>query len=271
MEQKEKDSLSLKETAGIIKMLLGKDGCPWDKKQTPESITRYILEESYELLDAIQKNDNENVCEEIGDVLFLIMFLIELKGKSGKFQFHDIISKNSDKMVGRHPHVFINNNDSQTDLNVSNPDEALKQWNSIKRKEKGDCREKSVLDSVPLSMPPLMRAYQVSERTADLGFDWDNMDGVIEKVEEEWEEFKTAVKEGNKKEISLEFGDILFTMTNVARFAGIHPETSLAESIAKFERRYRYMEENLVQDNKTLESISRKEIDKRWDEAKRNS
>jgi len=268
LEQKEKDILSLTRIHSIIQILLGKDGCPWDKKQTPETITRYILEESYELLDAVKNNDDANICEEVGDVLFLILFLVELMMSSGKFSFDDVIHKNTEKMISRHPHVFDQKSSHKKHMDIRNHDDVLKQWNLIKEKEKKNKKPASVLDSVPTSMTPLMRAYQVSERTANLGFDWDNMEGVLEKVEEEWNEFKEALVTGNKKDISLEFGDILFTLTNVARFAGIHPETALAGSVAKFEHRYRYMEKKLQKDNKKLDSIAREEIDLRWDEAK---
>lgn len=250
----------------LIQKLRGENGCAWDKKQTPDSISNYLIEEVYELLEAIEAGDVDEIRNELGDVLFQVLFLAELYREKGAFEIEDVIAENARKMIARHPHVF----EKETDLSVS---DIRKQWDTIKSKEK-EASEKSaasVIDSVPRKLPPLMRAYNVSDRTARAGFDWDDMEGVMEKAEEEWFEFKDALKKNSQRDMSLEFGDILFTLTNVARFAKIHPDTALRDSIRKFEKRYRYMENILNEKGQTLDGISREKIDKLWDLAKEKS
>lgn len=251
----------MQEIIELIRTLRGENGCAWDKKQTPHTITRYLAEEMYELIEAIEDDDTEDLQGEMGDVLFQVLFLCELYREKGRFTIQDVIKKNVRKMVSRHPHVF-------GDAQALTETEIKKQWDVIKSEEKEREKIESVIDSVPKTMPPLLRAYQVSDRTARAGFDWDDLEGVMEKAEEEWFEFKRALKEGKKEDISLEFGDILFTMTNVARFAKIHPDTSLLASIQKFEKRYRYMEKMLNDTGRKLDEISREEIDRLWDLAK---
>jgi len=200
----------------------------------------YLIEEMYELVEAIIRKDSNHVCEELGDVFFHILFITAIYKEKGIFDLEEVIGQVVEKMLRRHPHVFGN-------TRVENVEEVRKQWHHIKQTEKNDEPSTSVLSSVPKNLPALMRAYQVSERAARTGFDWDDINGVIAKTEEEWKEFKNEVysdseKETNLQKISLEFGDVLFTLMNVARFAGIHPETALAESTNKFEKRFKFME-----------------------------
>ncbi|MCP4373738.1 MAG: nucleoside triphosphate pyrophosphohydrolase [Deltaproteobacteria bacterium] len=251
---------SLEELIRLIKTLRGENGCPWDKEQTPETLAVYLVEEVYELLDAIESGNPQQVCEELGDVLFQIFFMAELYNKMKHFDIYDTARKNTEKMIRRHPHVFGN-------IETGNTDEIRKRWHKIKMREKNKTTETSVLDSVPVKLPALMRAYRISERAAATGFDWDNMSSVMEKVEEELSEFKFAFL-NKKDEVSMEFGDILFTLVNVARFARIHPETSLTGAIRKFEKRFRYMEKELSKKQKKIENLTPDEVKLLWEEAK---
>jgi len=251
----------LEDLIRLIETLRGENGCPWDKEQTPETLAVYLVEEVYELIDAIESGNPQEVCEELGDVLFQIFFMAELYKEKKQFDIYDTARANAEKMIGRHPHVFGN-------VETGDTDEIRKRWHKIKMREKNNSSRASVLDSVPAKLPALMRAYRISERAARAGFDWDNISSVMEKVEEELLEFKSALFLKNN-EISMEFGDILFTLVNVARFARVHPETSLTGSIKKFEKRFRYMEKSLSKERRKLENLTRDEIESLWEEAKR--
>jgi MazG family protein len=219
----------------------------------------------HELLEAMESENSPEICKELGDVLFQLLFIVELYREAGRFDFHDVVYHNIEKMIRRHPHVF-------GDTQVDSIADVKKNWNAIKRLERQQEMQSeayaSVLDSVPAKLPPLLRAYRISERAAAAGFDWDDMTGVMHKVEEEWSEFRQAVANRKHDEITEEFGDLLFTLTNVARFAGIHPETALTDAVHKFEMRYRAMEEQLAETGQTLQTISRKEVDALWEAVK---
>jgi MazG family protein len=261
-----KVSKKINELINLIETLRGKNGCPWDQKQTPGSMSIYLIEEMYELVEAIIRKDSDNVCEELGDVFFHILFITSIYKEKGKFDLEEVIGKVTEKMLRRHPHVF-------GDTRVENVEDVRKQWHHIKQTEKNGGPSTSVLNSVPKSLPALIRAYQVSERAARTGFDWDNIRGVMAKAEEEWKEFKNEVgsdpeKETNLRKKSLEFGDILFTLMNVARFAGIHPETALAESTNKFEKRFKFMENEIAKEGRHLDSATQIELNRLWEKAK---
>jgi MazG family protein len=256
----------INELINLIETLRGKDGCPWDQKQTPGSMSIYLIEEMYELVEAIIRKDIHHICEELGDVLFHILFITEIYKEKGKFDLEEVIGKIIEKMLRRHPHVF-------GDAKIENVEDVRKQWHHIKQTEKNNESSTSVLSSVPKGLPALMRAYQVSERAARTGFDWDDISGVMAKAEEEWEEFKNEVgsdseKETNRQKKSMEFGDILFTLMNVARFAGIHPESALAESTNKFEKRFKFMEAEISKKGKPIDNCSRIEMNHLWEKAK---
>ena len=251
----------------LIERLRGKNGCPWDKKQTPQTMSVYLLEEIYELVDAIESGNPDDVCEELGDVLFQIFFIARLFQEMGHFDIEDVVRLNTEKMIRRHPHVF-------GDERVESAHEVKKLWHDIKIKEKNHSQKKSILDSVPVKLPALMRAYRISDRAAGTGFDWDDISGVMKKVEEEWSEFKTELMRKNQAgknhdSLAMEFGDILFTLVNVARFAYIHPETALTASVKKFEKRFKHMEKAVSEDGKSIESLSKDEMNILWEEAKR--
>ncbi len=252
----------------LIETLRGENGCPWDRQQTPESMINYLMEEVYELADAIASGEPEQVCEEMGDVLFHILFLARLYTEAGLFDIDDVAAVNTRKMIRRHPHVF----GSDT---VSGTDEIRERWIEIKRAEKAHAPRASVLDAVPVKLPALMRAYRISERAAGLGFDWRNISGVIQKVEEEWAELDTALEEGDparhpdiKERVTEEFGDVLFTLVNLARFLRIHPETALTGAVKKFESRFRRIEKPISRGIQEKTPLSPEEMDRLWTAAK---
>ncbi len=253
----------------LIKTLRGENGCPWDRKQTPDSLAVYLVEEVYELVDAILSGEPAAVCEELGDVLFQVLFTARLFEESGEFDIEDAARMINEKMVRRHPHVF---GEEQAD----NAGAVRKRWQEIKQMESTRSGKTSLLNSIPVGLPALLRAYRISERAAGTGFDWNNVRGVMDKAEEEWSEFcqemaETGSPSGDKDRLSMEFGDVLFTLVNVARLAGIHPETSLAQSIRKFEKRFSHMEQTIAKSGRNLESASRGELDRLWEQAKKDA
>jgi MazG family protein len=258
-------SSSIRDLIGLIETLRGENGCPWDREQTPESMARYLVEEVYELADAIIAKNPEAVCEEAGDVLFQLLFVVHLFGEADVFDLKDVVEKNVKKMVHRHPHVF-------GDASAETPEKVSQNWQKIKRSEKEGNRYRSVLGSVPQSLPALLRATMISERAAKTGFDWDDISSVMAKTMEEWEEFSREINspEGvaDNDKAAMEFGDILFTMVNVARFAGIDPEIALIRSIHKFENRFNYMENKALEAGRDVDGLSFEEMHRLWDEAK---
>ena len=249
----------------LIEHLRSKDGCPWDRKQTPQTLSVYLIEEVYELVEAIQSGTPEAVREELGDVLFLIFFLAAMYQEQGHFNILETVIANTRKMRSRHPHVF-------GESTVDSAEDVRKQWHQIKAAEKSKPDTASLLDSVPKKLPALMRAYRISERAARTGFDWNDMQGVIDKAEEEWQELKTELARDasafNHKDVALEFGDVLFTLTNVARFADIHPETSLSAATQKFEKRFTHMERTAGKMGKRFEDLTFDEMHALWFQAK---
>ncbi len=247
----------------IVDRLRGDGGCPWDRKQTPKSMTVYMVEELYELIDAILEGDSGEICEELGDLLFHILFIESIFRQQGKFDIKDVARVCSEKMVRRHPHVF-------GDKEARTVDEVKNRWHRIKQREKKQNNEpeKSVIDSVPKSLPALVRAYRIGERAARVGFDWREQAGVMKKVKEELKELEDAVSSGNEKEIADEMGDLLFSIVNLARFLRIHPETALSDAVKKFEKRFRYMEKQLAAQNRRVEDADDQELDSLWERSK---
>lgn len=259
----------IKRVMDIIARLRAENGCPWDRKQTPKSMIVYLIEESHELLEAINAGNTDDIREELGDVLFLVLFIAHLYAETGEPTLESAAETAAVKMIRRHPHVF-------GDARADNPEAVKAQWQQIKKTEKPARNDQSILDAVPAGLPALMRAYRISERAARAGFDWDDIAGVMDKVEEEWGELKTALKERSRRpddasrheDVALEFGDILFTLTNVARFAKIHPETALSGSTRKFEARFRHMEQMAAESGRSIETVPRNELEEMWGAAK---
>jgi tetrapyrrole methylase family protein/MazG family protein len=247
----------------IVRTLRGKKGCSWDRKQRPETMWKCLIEESYELQDALAKKDADNICEELGDVLFQLVFIIEIFQEKQMFHLSDVISQVAAKMVRRHPHVY----QDQAKLSEQQLND---QWVAIKagEKRKKGHKDESVLDRVPKGMPALMRALNVSKIAVKEGFDWDDIHGVLQAVRDEIDEFESALEKGDRTEMHMEFGDILFSLVNVARFARIYPENALADSTEKFDGRFRLLEKMLKKKGCSLSELDRNEIDQLWDQAK---
>ncbi len=247
----------------IVRRLRGDDGCPWDREQTAQTMFKCLVEESYELRDALIHNDIDHIVEELGDVLFQLVFIIETFQEKKAFELSEVIEQVAEKMIRRHPHVY-------KDAKVSTEDQLHAQWAAIKAEEKKGkkAKPKSAMDGIPQGMPALDKALSISKSAVKQGFDWDDINGVIETTKDELDEFQAALKEGNAREAGMEFGDILFSLVNVARFAKIYPEMALAESTHKFEERFRIMEQELNKDGRSLKDLSREEMDQMWDRAK---
>ena len=222
----------------LVESLRGEPGCPWDKKQTPKSMLIYLIEEMYELADAIESNDAEEVREELGDVLFHIVFITRLFHEKGHFSIYDVTRDITEKMIRRHPHVFGT-------AQVENTDEIRQNWYQIKQNEKKQSKKASVLDSVPLKLPALMRAYRIGERTARRGYNWQDRDGLLDKLDAEFHQLKLSIQNTKSDQILDEFGNLLFSLVHLARLLKIHPETALSGAIKAFEKRFRQMEKKV--------------------------
>lgn len=247
----------------LIDRLRGENGCPWDRKQTAETMVTYLIEEVYELVEAIENQDDHEICGELGDVLFHVFFLAALYKEKKMFDIKDVANTSVNKMVRRHPHVFGGKK-------IEDADKVREQWHQIKMRENKNTTAGSAPESVTQQLPALMRAYRISERAAQAGFDWKDITGVLKKTEEEWCEFTDALTQKEDKQVSVEFGDILFTLVNVARFAGIHPERALSQSIRKFNHRFKEMETLISKNNnRALDSISQDELDLIWEKVKK--
>ncbi len=249
-----------KELVNIISTLRGPEGCQWDKDQTLDSIKPYLLEETYEVLESITNQDFKELKEELGDMLCQVVFIAQLAHEEDHFTMSDVLKGISEKLVRRHPHVF-------GDLKTTDTKVILKNWELIKSKEKKD--RESLLDGIPKILPGLAKAYKTQDKVSRVGFDWDNVTGAFEKVEEELDELKDAVQIKGNKEIEEELGDLLFSVVNVARFLSVEPEFALHKAIDKFSSRFRYMEKRLKSQGLSIEESSSEEMNHLWDESKR--
>lgn len=255
-------SASMDQLIRIVARLRGADGCPWDKKQTPGSVISYLIEEAYELAEAIGRDNPDDICEELGDVLFQILLISRMYQENSHFQIGDVLKRIADKMIRRHPHVFGSEK-------LATADDVARNWAKIKKGEKKTHIQNSVLDSVPVNLPALMRAYRISDRAAGTGFDWESTGDVLDKLDEEIAELKAAIKDGGRDQISMEFGDVIFTLANVARFTRIHPETALAGSVKKFENRFKAMEKIIQDSGREPDAVSQIEKDQLWEQVKK--
>lgn len=217
----------------LMSSLRGEGGCPWDKQQTEKSFTTFLLEEVYEIIEAIEKEDHEGLKEELGDLLFHIVFLAQIAKEKGHFDITDVVTDVYDKMYRRHPHVFLSDASEQP---------VEKRWEEIKKAEKADY---SPVSHVPKMLPALLRAFVISKRAARVGFDWEKLDDIYEKMYEEIDELKAAEASGGREEIEEEVGDLLFTVANISRHRGIDPETALRKTTEKFIRRFSHIEPHL--------------------------
>lgn len=242
----------------IVKILRGPDGCPWDRKQTHESIRQHVIEEAYEVVDAIDNDDIDNLIEELGDLLFQVVFHAEIGSEDGYFNLNDIVTNLCNKMYTRHPHVF-------GEVKAGNVDEALESWETSKQKEKNLDTYTDNLKNVPKALSPLSRSYKIQKRAAEVGFDWPDVEGAILKIKEELFEFIEEYNENNSKEMEEEFGDLLFALVNFARFQKINPDVALNKTINKFIKRFEYIE---THSKKDLKEMTLEEMDELWEKSK---
>ena len=252
---------SLSKLIKITDTLMGEDGCPWDKVQTRESLKPYLVEETYEVLEALDTNDPEKIKDELGDLLYQILFHSKISSLKGEFNFRDVIDNLSEKMVRRHPHVF-----QEGELNT--PDQVVKQWEEIKRNEKNQANQKSILDNIPKNLPSLLRAQKLQKKAAKEGFDWDQISDVFDKLDEEIAEFKEAVLKKKSADIQNEIGDIIFVITNIAKCYKIDAEEALRSTNNKFIKRFQYIEQKIEAKGKTLKDSPLEEMERYWQEAK---
>ena len=234
-----------------------REQCPWDKKQTMETLRHLTIEETYELGDAILDNDLEEVKKELGDVLLHIVFYSKIGSETQDFDIADVCNSICEKLISRHPHIY-------GDVKVDNEEDVKRNWENLKLKE----GKKSVLEGVPRSLPALVKANRIQEKVAGVGFDWEEPNQIWEKVEEELSEFKAEVKSGNQDQMESEFGDVMFSMVNYARFLDINPENALERTNKKFSKRFQYLEEKAKSMNKPLKDMTLAEMDVFWEEAK---
>lgn len=231
--------------------------CPWDKKQTIQTLRHLTIEETYELGDAILENDLEEVKKELGDLLLHIVFYAKIGSETDDFDMADVANDICEKLINRHPHIY-------GDVEVANEEEVKQNWEQIKLKE----GKKSVLEGVPKGLPALVKANRIQDKVAGVGFDWEEPEQVFEKLQEELKEFTEEVKSGDAEKMEAEFGDVLFSMVNYARFLDINPENALERTNKKFSRRFQYLESKAKEIGKSLKEMTLQEMDVFWEEAK---
>ena len=260
-------SSNFKDLIGIMEKLRSDDGCPWDKEQTHESLKSCLIEEVYEIVDAVDSRDPEQLKEELADMFFLIIFYCKIADDSKNFNINNVLEVCLDKMTRRHPHVF-------GDKTVDGASEALSQWNEIKKQE-ADAKKgtktnenKSIVDNIPKHMPALQKAQKLQKKVAHVGFDWEVIEDVIAKVHEELEEVKDAIDNKGREQIAEEIGDLLFAVVNLSRFLKLDSEDLLRESISKFIGRFKKVEMRVADAGRKIEECSLKELDHIWNKIK---
>lgn len=245
----------------IFQYLRSPDGCPWDRKQTHQSLRPYLLEEAYEVLEAIDEDDPELMIEELGDLLLQVLLHAQIAREAEDFDIYDVIETLSDKMIRRHPHVFGT-------TNVANAEEVITNWEEIKRMEKGGRASQSLLADIPKGLPAIQTAWEIQKKAKKVGFDWEDIVDVEKKVMEEWQELLLAESPAEREE---EFGDLLFSLINLARFLDIHPEMALISTNRKFRNRFAYIEAQAHEQNVPLQGCTLEQLDKWWEEAKESN
>jgi tetrapyrrole methylase family protein/MazG family protein len=254
------DQTMFEQLIAIMKRLRGPGGCPWDAEQTHESLTRYLLEETYEVIEAIEAKSSEHIKEELGDLLLQPVFHAAIAEEAGTFTMNDIITTLCDKLVRRHPHVF-------GDLQIADSAAQIENWEQIKKTEKGTERA-SALSGVPPHLPALLKAQKITEKASRVGFDWEHVDQVMAKVLEELHEFEEAMAAGDNEHMEAELGDLLFAIVNLGRFLSINPEDALRKTITRFQSRFQYVEDSLHGRGQQMNVTPLAEMDRLWEEAK---
>lgn len=262
-------TVDIQKMVDLMSRLRGPDGCPWDKEQDRETLKPMLIEEAYEVVDAIDSGDPQELCEELGDLLLQVFFHCQIAAENREFTLAEVIDRLHDKLVRRHPHVF-------GDAPHKTSEEVLKHWEEIKaaeRQMRGEEAAKpakgSLLEGTPKGLPPLLEAHQLTSKAARVGFDWTHVDPIVDKFREELQELHQAADSGDREKMADEVGDLLFAVVNLARFLRVDPESALKRSNRKFTRRFRYVEDALKQRGKTLQQSSLEEMDTLWEEAKK--
>lgn len=271
----------------LMAALRAPDGCPWDRKQTHESLKPYLLEETYEVLEILDRQDRAKLPEELGDVLLQVLFHSQIASEAGTFTIEDVLEQLADKLIRRHPHVF---KPEETNLTPKNADQVVARWEEIKRTERQAAgRPHSMLDGVPQTLPALLRAYQLQARASRVGFDWAHdakgFDQVLGKIEEEIQELRAAIRApvsdqaepdagapaARQAQIVGEFGDVVFSLVNLARFIKVNPEDALRQSANRFVERFQFIEAQAAMSGRAIGDLSFAEMDRLWEEAKKKS
>ena len=257
------ETSNFKKLVDVMKRLREPDGCPWDREQTHRSLKPYMLEEVYEALEAIDAEDDSELCKELGDVLLQVVFHAQIADEENRFTIEDVAGSIVEKLIRRHPHVF-------GDAQVNNTGQVIENWEEIKKQERRDAgqQQPSHLDGIPKNLPALMRAQRMQARAARQGFDWREISGALDKVEEEFAELRREHEAGSEDTVEDEFGDLLFSLVNVARFLHVDSEQALQRAVAKFERRFRSVEVALQKRERSMQDSTLDELDALWDEAK---
>lgn len=237
-----------------------REKCPWDRKQTNESLRPNTIEETYELCDALINNDTMNICKELGDVLLHVCFYAKIGSEQEQFDIADVCNKLCDKLIYRHPHVY-------GDSVAENAGDVVKSWEQLKLKEKDG--NKTLLSGVPASLPSLIKAYRIQDKARNVGFDWEEKEDVWHKVKEEIEEYQTEIDKMNQEKATDEFGDLMFSLVNAARLYHINPDNALERTNQKFIRRFNYVEQKTLQQGRSLKDMTLEEMDALWNEAKK--
>ena len=256
-----KDKYDFHDLVNIMTVLRGPNGCPWDKEQTHLSIRKNFLEETYEALDAIDNNDIDNMCEELGDVLLQVAFHSEMEKELGHFDIEDVCNRICLKLIERHPHIF-------GDVVAENSEKVLKNWDEIKKKQKGQKYQAEAMQDIPKVLPALMRGTKIQQRAAKVGFDWPDVNGAIAKIKEETDELIEGIKNSDKDNCIEEIGDLLFAVVNVSRFLNIDCEEALTEANNKFINRFSVVEALSCEMGKSLNAMTLEEMDILWEKAK---
>lgn len=254
------DQTGFNDLLAIMRRLRGPGGCPWDAEQTHESLTRYLLEETYEVIEAIDLKSPELLKEELGDLLLQPVFHSAIAEENGTFTMADVIRTLCDKLIRRHPHVF-------GDMEIRDSTAQIENWEKIKKAEKGEER-RSALSGVPPHLPALLKAQKITEKASRVGFDWEHVDQVMAKVIEELHEFEEAMTQGNNDRMEAELGDLLFAIVNLGRFLSINPEEALRKTINRFQQRFGYVEETLHGQGRQMKEATLAEMDTLWEAAK---
>lgn len=255
------DSAGIERLLEVVATLRGPDGCPWDREQTLETLRPFLLEEAYELFDAIESGDVDKHRDELGDVLLQVVLQASIRREAGEFDFDDVADSLADKLVRRHPHVF-------GDVSVSNSDEVVQNWKKIKQNEKGQSVNESILEGVPRCMPSLRRAQKVQSKASVVGFDWDHVDEVVAKLEEEVGEVKEAIASGDHKALKEEIGDLLFSVVNLSRFRRIDADEAMESAIGKFTERFSEVERRIHGSGRKIADCTLEEMEAEWQAVK---